>query len=115
MLGSSAASTVARISGWAVVTVILGGLFVGVTLALQTLVAPLTGSNELAVAGSTLRVAALFQPLRGGCSGSSIGASTAVATMPSGRWPHSPPPARRRQTPRGEKQRHEGRQEPDEP
>ena len=35
-----------------------------VILALQALVAPFTGSNELAVAGSTLLVAALFQPLR---------------------------------------------------
>jgi hypothetical protein len=38
--------------------------FVAVILALQALISPVTGSNELAVAGSTLLVAALFQPLR---------------------------------------------------
>jgi hypothetical protein len=56
---------ISRTIGWAAVTLILGATFVAVILVLQTLVAPLTGSNELAVAGSTLLVAALFQPLRG--------------------------------------------------
>ncbi len=45
-------------------TLTLGGLFVAVILVTQALIAPVTGSNELAVAGSTLLVFALFQPLR---------------------------------------------------
>jgi hypothetical protein len=55
---------ISRTIGWAVVTAVLGGLFVAAILALQALIAPVTGSNELAVAGSTLLVAALFAPLR---------------------------------------------------
>jgi hypothetical protein len=55
---------VSRTIGWAVVTVIVSGLFVGLILALQAILAPLTSSNELAVAGSTLLVFALFAPLR---------------------------------------------------
>jgi hypothetical protein len=39
-------------------------VFVGLVLGLQTVLAPFTGSNELAVAGSTLLVFSLFQPLR---------------------------------------------------
>ncbi len=55
---------ISRTIGWAAVTLILGGLFVALILALQALLAPVTQSNELAVAGSTLLVFALFQPLR---------------------------------------------------
>ncbi len=55
---------ISRTIGWGVLTVILGGVFVGLVLGLQAILAPLTRSNELAVAGSTLLVAALFQPLR---------------------------------------------------
>jgi len=55
---------ISRTISWAVLTVLLGGAFAGLVLALQALLAPLTGSNELAVAGSTLLVAALFGPLR---------------------------------------------------
>jgi hypothetical protein len=55
---------ISRTISWAVVTLILGGLFVALILALQALLAPVTQSNELAVAGSTLLVFALFQPLR---------------------------------------------------
>jgi len=55
---------ISRTIGWGVLTVILGGVFVGLVLGLQALVAPVTRSNELAVGGSTLLVAALFQPLR---------------------------------------------------
>jgi hypothetical protein len=39
-------------------------LFVGFTLAMQAALTPLTESNELAVAGSTLLVATLFAPIR---------------------------------------------------
>jgi hypothetical protein len=55
---------ISRTISWAAVTLILGGLFVALILALQALLVPVTGSNELAVAGSTLLVFALFQPLR---------------------------------------------------
>jgi len=55
---------ISRGVSYGVLTAILGGLFVGVVLGLQAILAPFTGSNTLAVAGSTLLVAALFQPLR---------------------------------------------------
>jgi hypothetical protein len=55
---------ISRTVGWAVLTVILGTAFVGLVLGLQTVLAPFTGSNELAVAGSTLLVFSLFQPVR---------------------------------------------------
>ena len=55
---------ISRSIGWGVLTVILGAVFVGLVFGLQTLLAPFTGSNELAVAGSTLLVFSLFQPLR---------------------------------------------------
>jgi hypothetical protein len=55
---------ISRTIGWAVVTTIVAGLFIALVLAFQALLAPLTGSNTIAVAGSTLLVAALFQPLR---------------------------------------------------
>ena len=56
---------ISRTISWAAVTLILGGCFVLVILVAQALIAPVAGSNELAVAGSTLLVAALFQPIRG--------------------------------------------------
>jgi len=55
---------VSRTISWAVVTLILGGTFVGIILVAQALFASATGSNELAVAGSTLLVFALFAPIR---------------------------------------------------
>ena len=55
---------ISRTIGYGVLTLILAGLFVTVILLAQDLLAPFTGSNELAVAGSTLVVYALFQPLR---------------------------------------------------
>ncbi len=55
---------ISRTIGWAVLTVMIVGLFVGVILALQAVLSPITQSNELAVAGSTLLVFTLFQPLR---------------------------------------------------
>jgi hypothetical protein len=53
-----------RTIGWAVVTVILAVVFVGVVIGLQALLAPVTDENTFAVAASTLIAAALFQPLR---------------------------------------------------
>ena len=55
---------ISRTIGYGVLTGIVGGLFVGFILVFQAVLAPVTQSNELAVAGSTLLVFALFQPLR---------------------------------------------------
>ena len=55
-----------RTIGWAMVTVILVGVFVGVIIGLQAVLAPVTDENTLAVAASTLVAFALFQPLRRG-------------------------------------------------
>lgn len=55
---------ISRTIAYGVLTAIVGALFVGVILLLQAILAPLTNSNEFAVAGSTLLVAGLFQPLR---------------------------------------------------
>jgi hypothetical protein len=55
---------ISRTIAYGALTAIVGGLFVGCVLVLQAVLEPLTQSNELAVAGSTLLVAALFQPLR---------------------------------------------------
>jgi hypothetical protein len=55
---------VSRTLAYGLVTVVLVAVFGGAILALQALLSPLTGGNTLAVAGSTLLVAALFQPLR---------------------------------------------------
>ena len=55
---------ISRTIAYGVLTAIVGGLFVGFILVFQAVLAPVTRSNELAVAGSTLLAAALFQPLR---------------------------------------------------
>jgi hypothetical protein len=55
---------ISRTISWAIVSAILAGVFVGVVLAVQAILAPLTRSNDLAVAGSTLIVFALFVPIR---------------------------------------------------
>jgi len=55
---------ISRTVAYLVVTVALLAVFGGAILLLSALLAPLTGGNTLAVAGSTLLVAALFQPLR---------------------------------------------------
>ena len=56
---------VSRTIGWVVVTVILAAVFGVVVVGLQVVLEPVTGTNTLAVAASTLVAAALFQPLRG--------------------------------------------------
>ena len=56
---------VSRTIGWVVVTAILAAVFGVVVVGLQVVLEPVTESNTLAVAASTLVAAALFQPLRG--------------------------------------------------
>ncbi len=55
---------VSRTIGYGTVTAVLVVTFAGAILLFQAVLAPLTGGNTLAVAASTLVVAALFQPLR---------------------------------------------------
>ncbi|HEU0236428.1 MAG TPA: hypothetical protein VFR14_08320 [Candidatus Limnocylindrales bacterium] len=55
---------ISRTLGWAIVTAILVATFAILVVSLQGLLAPWTSGNTLAVAGSTLAVAALFQPVR---------------------------------------------------
>jgi len=55
---------VSRTISYAGVTAVLVVVFAGAILVLQGVLAPLTGGNTVAVAASTLIVAALFQPLR---------------------------------------------------
>ena len=56
---------VSRTLAYAVVTGVLALVFVGIVLGLQAALAGLTAGDTLAVAISTLVVAALFQPVRG--------------------------------------------------
>lgn len=55
---------ISRTLSYAVVTILLILVFVAAVLSLQAVLDPLTGGNTVAVAASTLIVAALFQPLR---------------------------------------------------
>jgi hypothetical protein len=55
---------ISRTIAYGLLTATVGGLFVGGILVLGAALGSVTGSNELAVAGSTLLVFALFQPLR---------------------------------------------------
>jgi hypothetical protein len=55
---------ISRTLGYAVVTITLAIVFVGAVLGLTAVLEPWTGGNTIAVAASTLVVAALFQPLR---------------------------------------------------
>jgi hypothetical protein len=55
---------ISRTIAYGLLTAIVAGLFVGFILVFQAVLAPLTQSNELAVAASTLLAATLFQPLR---------------------------------------------------
>lgn len=55
---------ISRTIAYAAVTAILVATFGGAILLLEALLDPLTGGNSIAVAVSTLVVAALFQPLR---------------------------------------------------
>ncbi len=55
---------ISRTIGWAIASAAMGAVFVGAVLVIQAVLAPVTSSNTLAVAASTLVVAGLFQPLR---------------------------------------------------
>src|ERR1035437_6912025 len=55
---------ISRTISYGVVTLVLASVFVVVVLAARAVLGPLTGSSTIAVAGSTLLVAALFQPIR---------------------------------------------------
>ena len=55
---------ISRTIAYATVTGVLVIVFAGAILLFQAVLAPLTGGNTVAVAASTLVVAALFQPLR---------------------------------------------------
>ena len=55
---------ISRTIGWALVTGILVAVFAGLVVGLQAVLSPVTDENTLAVAASTLLVAAVFQPLR---------------------------------------------------
>ncbi len=55
---------ISRTIGWAIVTGVLVGAFVLLVLGLTNMLQSLTGGNTVAVAGSTLAVAALFAPVR---------------------------------------------------
>jgi hypothetical protein len=55
---------ISRTLGYAIVTLTLAVVLVGCIIGLQALLEPIVGGNTIAVAGSTLLVAALFQPLR---------------------------------------------------
>ena len=55
---------ISRTIGWAIVTGLLVGAFALLVLGLTSVVEPITGGNTLAIAASTLVVAALFNPVR---------------------------------------------------
>jgi len=55
---------ISRTLAYGVVTAVLATVFVAVVLGLQTVLSTVTQANTLAVAGSTVLVATLFQPLR---------------------------------------------------
>jgi hypothetical protein len=55
---------VSRSIGWLVLTAILGAIFAGGIVSLSSVLSPWTAGSTIAVAGSTLVAAVLFQPLR---------------------------------------------------
>lgn len=55
---------ISRTISWTATTVLIVAAFAAIVIGLQAALASVTGGDTLAVAGSTLAVAALFQPLR---------------------------------------------------
>jgi hypothetical protein len=49
---------------YVMLTAVLAAIYVGLVFVMQTVLAPFTAESDLAIAGSTLAVAALFRPLR---------------------------------------------------
>ena len=72
-------------------TVVLAATYFGLVLGGQAVFSSVAGGSNLAVAVSTLVVAALFLPVRSRVRGSWIGASTVAATTRSGRSRRSAP------------------------
>ena len=55
---------ISRTLSYTILTGVMAGVYVGSSLLLGSMLRPITGSNDLAVAGSTLAAAALFSPAR---------------------------------------------------
>lgn len=55
---------ISRTISWTLTSGVIVAVFVGIVIGLQGVLAQVTGGNTVAVAGSTLVAAALFQPLR---------------------------------------------------
>ena len=55
---------ISRTIGWLALTAVLSAVFAAAVVGLQAVLVPVTGADGLAVAGSTLVVASLFQPVR---------------------------------------------------
>ena len=71
---------VSRTLVYGALTVVLGAAYLGLVLAGQALFSSFAGGSNLAIAVSTLVVAALFLPMRSHLQGSSTGASIGGAT-----------------------------------
>ena len=55
---------ISRTISWTLTTSVIVAVFMGAVVGLQGVLAPVTGGNTVAIAGSTLVAAGLFQPLR---------------------------------------------------
>lgn len=55
---------ISRTLSYAVITIVLAAVYLGIVVGLQRVLQPLTGGRDLAIAGSTLVVAAAFGPVR---------------------------------------------------
>jgi hypothetical protein len=83
---------------YGLLTVLLGAVYVGGMFTLGRLLNPITGESSLAVAASTLAVAALFRRPGAVSKPWWIAASTGAATMQPGPWRPSAPACGTRST-----------------